>query len=211
MFSGAQLSLYPMTDGFVDVILSSITALDPYRPVMRIETDDISTLIVGPPEMLFPAMRDLLAAATTRGAHCVLAATVSRGCPGEPDDPICTPAEGGGLLVPLAERIDKALASVAAAPVLGIRVAAQFSLYPLGQSHMDEIYGCIDFLKRSGVFDRSKHFCTKLRGDAGPVFATLGEAFLRFGAPDGHVTLDLKVSANSPTAVAQPPRGGIHA
>ena len=77
--------------------------------------------------------------------------------------------------------------------------AAQFSLYPLGQSHMDEIYGCIDFLKRSGVFDRSKHFCTKLGGDAGAVFATLGEAFLRFGAPEGHVTLDLKVSANSPT------------
>ena len=212
MFSGAQISLYPMTDGFVDVIISAIAALDPYRPVMRIETDDISTLIVGPPETLFPAMRDLLAAATTRGAHCVVAATVSRGCPGEPDDPICTPVTGGRPLAPLAERIETALAAVAAAPVLGIRVAAQFSLYPLGQSHMGEIYGCIDFLKRSGVFDRSKHFCTKLGGDAGAVFATLSEAFLSFGAPDGHVTLDLKVSANSPTAVAKPLRqGGIHA
>ena len=201
MFSGAQLSLYPMTGGFVDVILGAIGALDPYRPFMRIETDDISTLIVGPPEKLFPAMRDLLAAGARSGAHCVLAATVSRGCPGEPDDPICTPSTGGGPLAPLAERIETSLGAVAEAPVLGIRVAAQFSLYPLGQSHMDEIYGCIDFLKRSGVFDRSKHFCTKLRGDAGAVFATLSEAFLRFGAPDGHVTLDLKVSANSPTPV----------
>ena len=127
-------------------------------------------------------------------------------------NPICTPAEGGGSLAPLAERVETALAAVAAAPVLGIAVAAQFSLYPLGQSHMDEIYGCIDFLKRSGVFDRSKHFCTKLGGDAGAVFATLSEAFLSFGAPDGHVTLDLKVSANSPTAVAKPLRqGGNHA
>ena len=201
MFSGAQVSLYPMTDGFVGVILGAIGALDPYRPFMRVETDDISTLIVGPPEKLFPAMRDLLAAAAGRGVHCVLAATVSRGCPGEPDDPICTPAEPETLRLPLDERIGAALAAVAAAPVLGVRVAAQFSLYPLEQSHMDEIYGCIDFLKRSGVFDRSKHFCTKLRGDAGAVFATLGEAFLSFGAPEGHVTLDLKVSANSPTAV----------
>ena len=64
---------------------------------------------------------------------------------------------------------------------------------------MDEIYGCIDFLKASGVFDRSKNFCTKLRGDAGSVFATLSEAFLRFGAPQGHVALDLKVSAKSPS------------
>jgi len=200
MFSGAQISLYPMTDDFVDVILGAIGALDPYRPVFRIETDDISTLIVGPPDQLFPAMRDLFLAASRRGVHCVLAATVSRGCPGEPDDPICTPISGSSNVRPLDERIAAAVRHVEAAPRTGQIVAAQFSLYPLGSGHhMDEIYGCIDFLKRSGVFDRSKNFCTKLRGDAGPVFATVSEAFLRFGAPQGHVALDLKVSANSPS------------
>jgi uncharacterized protein YqgV (UPF0045/DUF77 family) len=200
MFSGAQVSLYPMADDFVDVILGAIGALEPYRPSFRIETDDISTLIVGPPEQLFPAMRDLFLAASHRGVHCVLAATVSRGCPGEPDDPICTPIAGSNHDRPLAERIAAAVRHVEAAPQTGQIVAAQFSLYPLGSGHhMDEIYGCIDFLKTSGVFDRSKNFCTKLRGDAGPVFATLSEAFLRFGAPEGHVALDLKVSANSPS------------
>jgi hypothetical protein len=200
MFSGAQTSLYPMTDDFVDVILGAIGALDPYRPTFRIETDDISTLIVGPPEQLFPAMRDLFLAASRRGFHCVLAATVSRGCPGEPDDPICTPMSGSTYDRSLDDRIVAAVRHVEAAPRTGQVVAAQFSLYPLGGGHhMDEIYGCIEFLKRSGVFDRSKNFCTKLRGDAGPVFATLSEAFLRFGAPQGHVALDLKVSANSPS------------
>lgn len=202
MFSGAQVSLYPMTDDFVDVILGAIGALDPYRPNFRIETDDISTLLVGPPDQLFPAMRDLFLAASKRGAHCVLAATVSRGCPGEPDDPICTLIAGSNHDRPLDERIAAALQHVEVAAKTGQVVAAQFSLYPLGSGHhMDEIYGCIDFLKKSGVFDRSKNFCTKLRGDAGPVFATLSEAFLRFGAPQGHVALDLKVSANSPSAV----------
>jgi uncharacterized protein YqgV (UPF0045/DUF77 family) len=87
---------------------------------------------------------------------------------------------------------------------MGQSVAAQFSLYPLGDGHhMDEIYGCIDFLKTSGVFEKSKNFCTKLRGDAGPVFATLSEAFLRFGAPEGHVALDLTVSANSPSKLCR--------
>lgn len=201
MFSGAQISLYPMTDDFVRVILDAIRALDPYRPAFRIETDDISTLLVGPPDRLFPAMRDLFLAAARGGTHCVLAATVSRGCPGEPDDPICAPVSGVGRSQPLQERIASALAHVREMPPAGQIVAAQFSLYPLGSGHhMDEIYGCIDFLKQSGVFDRSKNFCTKLRGDAGPVFATLSEAFLRFGAPEGHVALDLKVSANSPTA-----------
>jgi uncharacterized protein YqgV (UPF0045/DUF77 family) len=199
MFSGAQISLYPMCDDFVAVILGALSALDPYRERFRIETDDVSTLIVGPPEDLFPAMRDLFAAAASSGVHVVLSATVSRGCPGEPDDPRCTPLPGGPR-GPLETRIAEARQRVADATVLGQPVAAQFSLYPLGaDAHMDEIYGCIDFLKASGVFDRSKNFCTKLRGDAGPVFATLSEAFLSFGTPQGHVALDLTVSANSPT------------
>ena len=202
MFSGAQISLYPMSDDFVGVIVNAIKALEPYRPNFRIETDDISTLLVGPPEQLFPAMRDLFVSAATSGKHCVLSATVSRGCPGEPDDPICTPISGSATEHPLSDRIRLAREAVASATVTGQPVAAQFSLYPLGAGrHMDEIYGCIEFLKSSGVFERSKNFCTKLRGDAGPVFATLSEAFLRFGAPQGHVALDMTVSANSPSAV----------
>jgi hypothetical protein len=202
MFSGAQISLYPMTDDFVAVILGALGALDPYRDRLRIETDDISTLLVGTPDVLFAAMRDLFVAAAASGKHCVLHATISRGCPGEPDDPICETPELTGPMAPLAARKVQALAAVASAPVSGQRAAAQFSLYTLGiDLHMDEIYGCIDFLKASGVFDTSKNFCTKLRGDAAAVFATVGEALLRFGPPAGHVTIDLTVSANSPTSL----------
>ena len=202
MFSGAQISLYPMTDDFVGVILGALGALDPWRDRLRIETDDISTLLVGPPEVLFPAMRDLFVAAAKSGRHCVLSAAVSRGCPGEPDDPICRSDEIGGPVIPLEERKAAALSAVAQTPATGQSTAAQFSLYVMGTGdHMDEIYGCIDFLKNSGVFERSKNFCTKLRGDAGAVFATLAEAFCRFGPGAGHVTLDITLSANSPTAV----------
>lgn len=199
MYSGAQLSLYPMSDDYVGIILESLHALDPYRPHCRIETDDLSTLVVGPPDRLFPAMRDLLLSAAARERHCVLSATVSRGCPGEPDDPICAPRAG---IRPqsLETRIAGAIQAVAKAERTGRAVAAQFSLYPLGpDDYMAEIYGCIEFLKDSGVFGMAKNFCTKLRGDAGPVFAALGESFLSFGPPDGHVALHLIVSANSPT------------
>ena len=200
MYSGAQISLYPMADDFIGIILGALHALDPYRDRLRIETDDLSTLIVGPPETLYPAMRDLLVAAAGNGAHCVLSACVSRGCPGEPDDPACTPSTDVGAQGALGERIVDARKRVAAAPTTGLQVAAQFSHYPLGNAHhMDEIYGCIEFLKASGVFGRAKNFCTRLTGDAGPVFAALEQAFLRFGAPAGHVAIDLTVSANSPT------------
>ncbi len=202
MFSGAQISLYPMTDDFVGVIINALGALDPYRDRLRVETDDISTLIVGTPDLVFAAMRDLFVAAAKTGTHCVLHATISRGCPGEPDDPMCHVPELTGPLAPIDERKAKALATVASTPATGQAAAAQFSLYTLGiNQHMDEIYGCIDFLKTSGVFEKSKNFCTKLRGDAAPVFATVGEAFLRFGPPEGHVTVDLTVSANSPSKI----------
>lgn len=200
MFAGAQVSLYPMTDGFVDVILSALGALDPWRDKLRIETDDISTLVVGPPEVLFPALRDLYVAAASARHHVVLRATLSRGCPGEPDDPICQSGALANPAEPLGMRQKNALTEIAATPEKGQAADAQFSLYVLGAGdHMAEIMGCIDFLKQSGTFDRSKNFCTRLTGDAGPVFATIQQAFCQFGPPNGHVTIDLTVSANSPS------------
>jgi len=200
MFVGAQFSLYPMTDDFIDVILSSLSALDPWRDRLRIETDDISTLAVGPPEVLFPALCDLYVAAARPGHHVVLRATLSRGCPGEPDDPICQTDALANPAEPLASRQQASLSLLAATPKKGLSADAQFSLYVMGAGdHMVEIMGCIDFLKQSGTFDRSKNFCTRLTGDAGQVFATIQQAFCQFGPPNGHVTIDLTVSANSPT------------
>ncbi len=94
------------------------------------------------------------------------------------------------------------LEAVNAAPNLAVQIDVQLSLYVLGQDrHMDEIYGCIEFLKTSGTFLKSKNFCTRLRGDAGAVFETVRQAFLRFGPAEGHVTIDLTASANSPSLV----------
>src|SRR6056297_2226651 len=200
MFSGAQVSLYPMSDDFVDIILGAIESLEPWRDRLRLQTDSLSTLMVGPPDILFPAMRDLFCAAARPGVHTTMHATVSRGCPGEPDDPICTPVSGPSRDASVGDRVAACREAVAAMPLLGQHIAAQLSLYPLGVGHhMDEIYGCIEFLKASGTFDRSKSFCTALRGDAGPVFETLGQAFTGFGAEAGHLAMDVTVSANSPS------------
>ena len=119
-------------------------------------------------------MRDLFVSAAASGEHCVLSAAISRGCPGEPDDAICGAGLSSSRSEPLAERVEAAIAAVRDTTETGQPTAAQFSLYVMGTgTHMDEIYGCIDFLKRSGTFDRSKNFCTKLRGDAGAIFATI--------------------------------------
>ncbi|MCF3594067.1 Ykof family thiamine-binding protein [Rhodobacteraceae bacterium LMO-12] len=201
MFIGAQVSLYPMVSDFVRVILSGLEALAPYRDRLRIETDDMSTLMVGAPEPLLDAIRDFFARAAQDPAHVTMHVTLSRGCPGEPDDPNCRcEILATAQDTSLAERQVQALEAVRAAPVMGVEIDVQFSLYVLGQDrHMDEIYGCIDFLKDSGCFLKSKNFCTRLRGDAGAVFETIRQAFLRFGPAEGHVTIDLTASANSPS------------
>lgn len=201
MFSGAQISLYPMTDGFVDVILDAVKAMDTEK--LRVETDDVSTLLVGPHEELFAAIQALFETAAKTGHHTVLHATVSRGCPGEPDDPICEGPLDAGLFGPLAQRQAEAVESVQAKPTSGQRADGQFSLYVPGASiHMDEVYGCIDFLKQAGVFAKPKNFCTKLSGDSAAVFEALHQAFVRFGTPAGHVALDVTISANSPSLKA---------
>lgn len=201
MFIGAQVSLYPMSSDFLDVITSGLDALSPYKDALRIETDDMSTLMVGAPEPLFDAVRDLFAASAKLPGHVTMHVTLSRGCPGEPDDPSCRcEALERAQDQSLTERQELAASAVKAAPELGVGIDVQFSLYVMGAGHhMDEIYGCIEFLKGSGTFLKSKNFCTRLRGDAGAVFETLRQAFLGFGPAEGHVTIDLTASANSPS------------
>lgn len=201
MFIGAQVSLYPMTSSFVDVIMTGLDALTPYKTDLRIETDDMSTLMVGAPEPLFDAIRDLFAASAKRPEHVTMHVTFSRGCPGEPDDPNCRcEALEKAQSQSLTQRQALAKDAILQAPVLGVVIDVQFSLYVMGSGdHMNEIYGCIDFLKASGTFNGSKNFCTRLRGDAGAVFETLRQGFLRFGPAEGHVTIDMTASANSPS------------
>lgn len=206
VFVGARVALYPMADDYVDRILGAIGALAPWRESLTIDTDDLGTTMIGPPEPLFAAMRDLFVAVAETGVHVAMAATISRGCPGEPCDSRCAtprlPVDASPAPPPVEDRIAGALARVAAAPALGVPAAAQLSLYPLGAGHhMDEIEACIAFLKASGLGFAPRHFSSTLRGDSGPLFEALAEAFLAFGAPQGHVAMDLKVSANSPTAV----------
>ena len=68
MFSGAQISLYPMTGDFVGVIMSALSALDLYRDRLRIETDDISTLLVDPRSAVSDHARSLCCCSKHRRA-----------------------------------------------------------------------------------------------------------------------------------------------
>jgi hypothetical protein len=147
---------------------------------------------VGAPEAIFGALEQCFLNAAANAEHVVLNATFSRGCPGEPDDPLCTPESP-------AARGEATVDPAMVAPS-GVQVAAQFALYPLGIDHyMQVIYQEIEATKQAGTFGRGKNFCTRLDGDASRVFATLRAAFERAAQEAGHVVITATVSKGSPT------------
>ncbi|MEX2356461.1 MAG: YkoF family thiamine/hydroxymethylpyrimidine-binding protein [Thermaerobacterales bacterium] len=76
-FFGCRFSLYPMTDGFVPVILNAVKTLD--EPGIEVQTDDVSTCLVGDEGRIFAALQRCLARAAASGDHVVMNATFSKG------------------------------------------------------------------------------------------------------------------------------------
>lgn len=202
MRMGAQIALYPMTDRFVDVILPAIDVLK-HTEGLDVSNDDLSTLLLGEVDSVFAATRDMFAAAASHGAHVVLNALFSRGCPG---DSYCDPRLGP----PQPQAVDQAPpeALSRSQEASGVRIAAQYSLYPLGtDSYMDQIYRVIGAVRESGSFTGSKNFCTRLDGDADAVFDDLYRSFV--AADAAHSVVHATISAHSPSTQRHNTTGGL--
>jgi hypothetical protein len=142
-----------MRDDFVPLILSAVEGLD--RLGVEVETDDVSTCLLGEEPNLFEALRVAFGRAACTGAHVVLSATFSAGCPGEPEGDVCVPRAYDGP----SGGEEGWSAEAYRLPEL---VSAQFALYPLGErGYMDTIYGEIERARQAGVVKVvGRHFCT---------------------------------------------------
>jgi len=188
-FFGARISLYPMTDQYVPVILGAVEALRDSG--LEIETDDVSTFLGGDRNAIWSALERVFARAAKSGEHVVMTALVSHGCPGET---YCEPDPMTGSARAAATHEGK-----------GVPVSAQWSLYPLGAAgYMDVIYGEIERTRRAGVFARGAHFVSKLEGDACSVLDGIRAAFDDACGSTSHVVAHLTLSANSPTSKGRP-------
>lgn len=188
---GIRFSLYPMRDDFVPLIVGAVAGLDRFG--VEVEVDDVSTCLVGEEPNLWEAARVAFGRAAASGAHVVLSATFSAGCPGEPAGDVCVPrayaGPTGGEEGWSPEAHD-----------LPGRVSAQFALYPLGTgAYMDAIYAEIARAKDGEVRVVGRHFCTHLYGSGGAVFALLRRAFAATRGAATHVVMTATVSANSPS------------
>jgi len=197
---GVRFSLFPMRDDFAPVILGAVDNLDQLG--VEAEVDDVSTCLVGEEPNLWEAVRVAFSRAAASGAHVVLSATFSAGCPGEPEGDICVPrayagpAGGDAGWSPEAHELPE-------------RISAQFALYPLGATgYMDTIYAEIERAKAAGVKVVSRHFCTHLYGSGEQVFDVLRSAFTETRTVATHVVMTATVSANSPSLSIPAASGG---
>ena len=204
-FFGARFSLYPMSDRFVPIILHAIEGLK--ESGLEVETDDVSTFLGGPPDAVFGALQQAFARAAESGEHVVMTVLFSYGCPGET---VCLAPEGGTQIAagpsgavrrePETQVDATSSGDVAGREGTAVRVAGQWSLYPLGVPHyMDVIYREIDRTKTAGVFTRGQHFVSRLDGDLGAVLGAIRRGFLAACESTGHVVAHATLSANSPS------------
>ncbi len=188
-FFGARISLYPMTDDYVSVILGAIEGLP--STGLEVETDDVSTFLGGDRNAIWCALERVFARAARSGEHVVMTALISHGCPGET---YCEPDPLTGSARATATHEGK-----------GVPISAQWSLYPLGAGgYMDVIYGEIERTKRAGVFAGGAHFVSKLEGDACSVLDSIRAAFDDACGSVSHVVAHVTLSANSPTPKGRP-------
>lgn len=76
-FFGARISLYPMTDRYVEVILGAVEGLR--ERGLQLETDDVSTFVGGDPDAVYDAVETVFARAARAGDHVVMTVLLSHG------------------------------------------------------------------------------------------------------------------------------------
>jgi energy-coupling factor transport system substrate-specific component len=184
--TGARFSIYPMSDRFVDIILSSLKEVDTTKVWM--ETDDVSTCVRGRSEHVFDVVKAIFLNASKGGEHVVLNATFSNGCPGD--------SAGDAFMAE-----DSILVNNEISQKISQEVSAQFALYPLGISgYMDVIMDQIKIVDQQGVFSGGVHYASRLVGDAHKVFTGMVSAFEGARNSDSsHIVMTVTMSANSPS------------
>lgn len=183
--AGCQFSLHPMSDQFVNIILSTLEEVDTSKVWM--ETDDISTCIRGKMVHVFDVVKAVFLHAAKTGEHVAMNGTFSIGCPGDSKADVYMDETD----VPVNEGKMSEISQAA---------GCKFALYPMGtEDYMDKIYEQINLSNDRNVDVTAVHYATRLDGDVHDIFQALYESFDLVQQKVSHVTMTFSLSANSPT------------
>ena len=183
---GLRFSLHPMADNFVEIIKGALSKTNTTN--VRVQTDDVSTLIRGKDIHVFDAAKAMVLHATQSGTHVAFNGTFSVGCTGDTADAVYLDKEDQLLNEPSVKDLRQ-------------YVSSQFGLYPMNNpDYMSVIYKEIDRAKERGVYNKSMSYASGLHGDIHDVFAFLEESFTYARSEvHGHLVMTVNMSINSPS------------
>ncbi|MGF1669982.1 MAG: YkoF family thiamine/hydroxymethylpyrimidine-binding protein [Balneolaceae bacterium] len=183
--AGCSISIYPMCDHFVDVILNALEKVNSSKVWMK--TDEVSTIIRGRIPHIFDVAGAAFLQAAKTGEHVVLSGTFSVGCPGDTEGHVYMAEDD----VKLNEKESKTIQQ---------EVVTKFALYPMGGGdYMDLIYKQIEAMKKHVKVELT-HYETKLAGPAQHVLKGLENVFTETEkAGSEHTVMTVTISANSPS------------
>lgn len=182
---GFRFSLYPMSDDFIDIILSTLKKVDTSK--VWVKTDDISTVIRGKREHVFDVAKAIYLYAALTEKHVVLNGTFSIGCPGDSDGDVYM-------------TVDDVRTNEEMLKDLHMEAPTQFALYPMNHNdYMKIIADVVEIAGQKGTLTGGIHYASRLDGDVHDVFSTLEEAFNFTQQKVSHVTMTVNISANSPS------------
>lgn len=183
--AGASFTISPMSDDFVNIILSSLEKVDTSKVWMK--TDDVTTTVRGKLVHVFDVTKAIFMLAAKTGEHVSFQATYSLGCPGDSEGDVYMAEDDEPANMKLTQDVHQ-------------YVAAKFSLYPLGGgNYMDIIYDQIEAMKKF-VEVKHAHYSTRLDGDVKDIFTGLESAFrATVDGGSNHTVMTVSISANSPT------------
>ncbi|GAB2533792.1 Ykof family thiamine-binding protein [Gracilibacillus alcaliphilus] len=183
--AGCQFTLFPMSDAFVEIILSTLEEVDTSK-VWK-QTDDVTTCIRGKQVHIFDVTKAIFLHAAKTGEHVAMSGTFSIGCPGDTAGDVYMDESNQLMNEPSSSNIQQ-------------QAGCKFSLYPLGrEDYMDKIYQQIDWSKTTEVTVSHAHYATRLDGDVHDIFRVLQHSFEQVQAVVSHVTMSFTISANSPS------------
>lgn len=182
--AGIRFNLAPMSDNFVDIILSSLENVD--TSMVWSETDPTSTVYRGRESAVFDGVRAVFSQAYHDDVHMSLHMTISKGCPGDHDADYTLDYDD--------KRINDRTSRKISFPVVG-----KFSLYPMGtDNYMSLIEEVVNNGIDRGVYAGSGHYTTYLKGDVHDVFDYLEYVAERTGKDVSHYIIEASLLCNLP-------------
>lgn len=182
--NGCRFTLNVMSDDFINIILGSLqrTKTDKIWQM----TDELSTVYRGKQVHVLDAVKACFINAYQPGVHMTAELTYSRGCPGDIEADSFMNADDVPENEPLIRDIH-------------FPVMCKIAFYPMGTGdYMTHIATVVNHAIDLGIYERSSHYCTILRGDVQEIFDYF-DYVNTYGAQHlSHYVLEATVAANLP-------------